>query len=1113
MSADETQKQRARGVRREGRRRGRRGRGRGRWLAHPLAVLLELALVAALAGFVVLMVTEGRRVPVPDAVAAWLETRAAEALGAELEIGALWLVAEGEGRLSLRGENVTLRGGTAGAGLTVPAFEAALEPAVLTGRISAPRRLVVEGAQLDLRRGADGRIDLGFGALALGTGPGAPRLVDVDAAIGRVQAVFARPALAPLREVVLREVALRYRDAVTGQTRRLDGGEATLTRGDGRIALALAAELPGRVALRATISEAGRAEATLSLLVDGVPAADLAAQAPQLAWLAPLDAPVSGALIGRLAPGGALGPLDGTLRIGPGRLSAGGAALPFESAAAFFAFRPETGRIAFETLELSSPQLTLAASGHADLADPDARGRPAALEAQLALARLRLDLPGRLPAPVMVAGGAADVRLETAPLRLRLGQLLLPVTEPAPIKLRASGTAAAGDGGWSALLDIAGSDARPEAVLGLWPVGAVPRTREWVARNLLAGELRDARAGIRLVPGAPPDIGVTFGFDAARLRPLGGLPPIEGAAGRAEALRDAFALTLRAGTITPPEGGPMDVSGTSFRIPDTRARPGRGTLRWRSESTVTAALSLIDQPPLELLQAAGRQPDLAEGRVALSGEIAFPIRPGVTPADVDFALGGTLADIRSEALVPGRIVTAERMALDATPRALELTGAARVDGARFEGRYRQPFGRDAGPVTLAGRVTLPAEAAPAFGLSAPPGTLTGAATGDLALTLPADGPPRLAFASDLAGLGLSLPALGWSKPPGATGAFDLAGTLGQPARFERLSLIAPGLSLAGSLALAEGGGLGRLALDSARIGGWFDGPLALEGRGAGRPPALRLGGGTLDLAAAPLAGGGGGPAPGNALGPVSGRLDRLRLAEGVALTDLDLALEPGAGGLSGGFSGRANGGPAVTGRVAPGRGGRPRLNVTSEDAGGVLAAIGAFDEARGGAFDLTLAPATRADAWDGTLTVRDVRVTAAPGLATLLNAISVVGLIEQLEGPGLLFSTVRAGFRLTPGLLELTEASAVGNALGISARGQVDLAARRLDIEGVLSPIYAVNAIGRVFSREGEGLFGVNYDVEGPLSAPRFRVNPLSVLTPGAFREIFRAPPPEPAAR
>ncbi len=1112
MSADETQKRPARGPRRGGR----RGQGRGRWLAHPLAVLLELALVAGLAGFLVLMVSEGRRVPVPDAVAAWLETRAAEALGAELEIGALWLVAEGEGRLSLRGENVTLRGGTAGAGLAVPAFEAALEPAVLTGRISAPRRLVVEGARLDVRRGRDGRIDLGFGALALGSAQGAPRLVDVDAAIGRVQAVFARPALAPLREVVLRDVGLRYRDARGGQARRLDGGQATLTRGDGRIALALSADLPGRVALRATVPEAGMAEATLSLLLDGVPAADLAAQAPQLAWLAPLDAPVSGALIGRLAPGGALGPLDGTLRIGPGHLAAGqrgagGAALPFESAAAYFAFRPETGRIAFDTLELISPQLTVAASGHADLADLDPRGRPAALEAQLALDRLRLDLPGRLPAPVTVAGGAADARLELAPLRLRLGQLVLPVTDPAPITLRASGRVARAEDGWSALLDIAGTDARPAAVLGLWPVGAVPRTREWIARNLLAGELRDARAGIRLSPGAPPDIGVTFGFADTRLRPLGGLPPIEGAAGRAEALRDAFALTLRAGTITPPQGGPMDVAGTSFRIPDTRARPGRGTLRWRSESSVTAVLSLIDQPPLELLRGSGRAPDLAEGRVALSGEIAFPIRPGVTPADVDFALGGTLADIRSDALLPGRTVTAERLALSATPRALDLIGAATVDGAGFDGVYRQPFGRDAGPVTLAGRVTLPADAASAFGLAAPPGTLSGTATADLDLALPAGGAPRLALASDLAGLGLSVPALGWSKPPAATGRLALEGTLGQPARFERLSLSAPGLSLAGSLALAEGGGLGRLALDTARIGGWFDGALALEGRGAGRPPALRLDGGTLDLAAAPFGSGGAASAP--APGPVSGRLDRLRLAEGIALIDLDLALAPGADGLSGRFSGRANGGPAVTGRIAPGRGGRPRLSLASDDAGGVLAAVGAFDEARGGALDLTLAPAARAGAWDGSLTVEDLRVTAAPGLATLLNAISVVGLIEQLEGPGILFSTVRAAFRLTPGLLELTEASAVGNALGISARGQVDLAARRLDIEGVLSPIYAVNAIGRVFTREGEGLFGVNYDVEGPLSAPSFRVNPLSMLTPGAFREIFRAPPPDPAAR
>ena len=64
-------------------------------------------------------------------------------------------------------------------------------------------------------------------------------------------------------------------------------------------------------------------------------------------------------------------------------------------------------------------------------------------------------------------------------------------------------------------------------------------------------------------------------------------------------------------------------------------------------------------------------------------------------------------------------------------------------------------------------------------------------------------------------------------------------------------------------------------------------------------------------------------------------------------------------------------------------------------------------------------------------------------------------------------------------------------------------------MQGVLSPIYMLNGIGSIFTRKGEGLVGFNFTLKGPAEAPRVGVNPLSLLTPGMFREIFRRPPPQ----
>ena len=63
-------------------------------------------------------------------------------------------------------------------------------------------------------------------------------------------------------------------------------------------------------------------------------------------------------------------------------------------------------------------------------------------------------------------------------------------------------------------------------------------------------------------------------------------------------------------------------------------------------------------------------------------------------------------------------------------------------------------------------------------------------------------------------------------------------------------------------------------------------------------------------------------------------------------------------------------------------------------------------------------------------------------------------------------------------------------------------------MQGVISPIYMLNGIGAALTREGEGLFGFSYRLGGSSDDPSVSVNPLSILTPGMFREIFRRPVP-----
>jgi hypothetical protein len=136
------------------------------------------------------------------------------------------------------------------------------------------------------------------------------------------------------------------------------------------------------------------------------------------------------------------------------------------------------------------------------------------------------------------------------------------------------------------------------------------------------------------------------------------------------------------------------------------------------------------------------------------------------------------------------------------------------------------------------------------------------------------------------------------------------------------------------------------------------------------------------------------------------------------------------------------------------------------------------------------------------------RVRNANALADLLNAVSIVGLLDQLNGPGIAFEQTQAKFIIAPNAVEITRSSAIGGSMGLTMAGVYHSDTDQIDMQGVISPLYMLNAIGSILTQNGEGLFGFNYRIHGKASDPRISVNPLSILTPGMFRGLFRRPPP-----
>lgn len=1072
---------------------------RRRWLRLVLALCLVLLLPVAAAGALWLRLGAGP-ILVPDRLTDRIEARLDAAMTANgVTLGALEIGRpQGADRIALRLIDVTLTDadGTLRAGFPEVSAVLATGP-LLRGQVH-PINVTLAGAGLRLNRDAEGRIDLAL------TGGAASGALDVPETLARLDRMFAQPVFADLEGVTAYGLTLAMADAMTGRVVRVSDARLRLDRTKDALTITLGGALEGSrdATIDIALSRlATSGETNIGFAFRNLAARDLATAGPALAWLDLMRAPISGFVGGGLDEDGAVGDLRATLDIGPGQLNLEGAAAPlrFDRLASTMRYRAATGRLSFDSLSLSAPDLSLLAEGHADAAPDGSR-----YTAQFRLRDISAVLPGVYADPLTLDAAVVDMRLTLMPtLRLEIGQAVI---ADDGLTVTASGTIAAEAAGIAVALDAHLPAADAPALLAYWPPAMAEGTRGWIADRLRGGRLTGVDFALRARPGQTPQPALDFDFDGVSVDVLPGLPTVVGAAGYLSLTGPQLVLRLDEGQMLAPGGAAVALDGSSMLIADTRRHGPDAVIDLALAGELRDVLTLLTRPPVRLFEGGAMTPErIGSGGVAALARIETRLMTQSGMGDTRFSVSAEVGGFSSDALVPGHSLTADRLQVSVDNDAVRIAGQAAFDGVPLSGAWSRPLRPGAEAASrLQAQASVSRARLSMLGLDLPDWMVSGETRVALDLRLPDGGAPVLGVTTDLAGARLALPPLGWVLGAGQTGAFSAEIRLGSDPAVTRLALRGAGLDLEGRVVLAPGGGFDRLIADRFVLGDWMDVAGEVVGRGAGRTPAVTVTGGSIDLRGAPQ---GGGAATGGG-GPVTAALERLQISEGIALTGLraDMTSE---GGLSGQFVGLVNGEAPVTGTLVSTDAG-PAVRVRAGDGGAVLRASGVFATAYGGAMELILQATGAPGTYDGTLSIENPRLRDAPVMAELLNLISVVGLLEQLGGDGINLGDVEARFRLTPRQVILAEGTAVGPSLGLSMDGTYDLAARSLDMQGVVSPLYMVNGlIGAIFSPRREGLFGFSYRLTGQAENPQVLVNPLSILTPGVFRDIFRRPPPD----
>lgn len=1029
------------------------------------------------------------------------------------------------------------------------------------------RRWSLGGLALDLRRGRDGDLVAEGSATAQGVGLAIP--VGIAAALpaespARLVAELTLPALRPAELAVLwPELApLRLLDAAVALTAsaRFDATgvvervRARLLSQGGAIDLGGGRRLPFATLDAAVEGGEGQlrlTEAALRLAGPGAPALRASGRARRDAdgWAARLDLgldPVAMASLPALWPenlaalarGTALAALQG------GTLRQARLAVAVRADADFGNLRLEEaeGGLVLEAAELA---LGAAAAAAAPAAFAEGSAAWKSLRPGMRLVAERLELAA--------AHSPGRFRLD------RLG-LRLPAPEPgAPgPELVLAGTARQADaGGWEGEATL-GLDALRFADLPrLWPEGLRPNEREWLTGNVTAGELRQGRWRLAgAMPEGPDSLALTAFEGSAEavdatvhwLRPV---PPIIGLTGTAQFSREeivvraqggrqarveegrAAARAARAGAA--PRPGGLEVREGTVRFSEFDAEPGRAEIEAQVAGPLPDLFALLRHPRLKLFERKPLEIGAAAGQVDARLSIGFPLLGDLPFERVALRATGRITEARVTDVLLGHALERANLDVAVDTDGLKVSG----QGSMVEAPARFTLEMDfraggASQVTERAQASVArADAAQlaAFGLDTA-GLMGGTVGVEARYERRRGGQGSVALRGDLREARLALDALGWAKPAGQPGSGEATLRLANNAlsAVEGLRLEAPGLALRGRIGfgpgnrldrveIAEGSRLGQTRLGAeirrpAREGGAW--AVVLQGPLLDLQPILS---GTAEAQPQPA-----GPPPRSGAAPGTGprlsvqaRFDRATTGEGRNLHGVSLTAEVDGNGLL-----RA---ARATGRAGPGEGagfelaltpqGRERhLRLEAADGGALLQALDVTDAIAGGRLTVHgVYPELRPGApLSGTAELDSFAVRNAPALGKLLQAMTLFGLVEAMQGGnGLVFLRLVAPFALTPEALVLEDARAFSASLGLTAKGRLWRQRRVVDIEGTVVPAYFFNQllgniplIGRLFSPErGGGVFAATYRVQGPSNDPSVSVNPLAALTPGFLRGLF----------
>ena len=666
------------------------------------------------------------------------------------------------------------------------------------------------------------------------------------------------------------------------------------------------------------------------------------------------------------------------------------------------------------------------------------------------------------------------------------------------------------------------------AVKQLWPFWMSPKARTWVQANLFGGSMSNATISLfipegRLAQAAATgnlrldekELHLAFDIDGSRLNVPGDIPPIRDMTGHFDLLGPTISVDIAKGTSYFPSGRQVAVGPSTFSIPAVYDKPLMAQMKLALSGPGDAVGELLTFKPLSVLQRTEFKPADFNGKVDASIDATLGLINDQNPPPPVWKAQMQLHKVDVLKAFDGRKISNIDGKIDADPQRVHLDAQAQIDGVPAKIDMVEPTEKGSQvkrerviDVTLSNQqreTILPG--------------LSDFVDGPLKVELTRIDDNRQNVEIDLTKAALTVPWIGWSKGSGigANAEFEASGPEDQLS-LKNFTLKGDGFGAAGSIQVSKGGltsadfsnirlsAVDDFALSIKRTRGAFD--VRVDGDAADIRPILAR------LKAPAKAGADSGD---KTTATIRAKLDKIIGFNDETIKNVSLvyALSNGKA-TQADFSGVTRTGQAVVTEMTKG-GQSGTFHVTSSDAGSVARFVDIYGHLRGGLLNLNLR-ADGDDSWEGSIDIRRFSIVNEKKLQSIVstptgrNGESLSAAVKHdIDASAQNFQRGFAHLSIRKGVVSVENGVVRGDQVGATFQGTIKDADGNTDMTGTFMPAYGLNRlfaevpiVGFILGNGSDrGLIGITFKLTGAFDSPNLVINPLSVIAPGIFRQIF----------